>query len=132
MNGNDIELPSNKKFGFFWSIIFILLAIYYYLNSHVILIFIAIFMSITFCLITTLCPERLMPLNKLWMQLGYFLGMIINPFVLGILFFTVFTSLGIIMRIFGRDELHLRMQDKPTYWVNRDVQIRSENFKNQF
>lgn len=132
MNGNDIGLPSNKKFGFFWCVIFLLLAIYYYLNFHVILSFIALSMSITFCLIGVFSPERLMPLNKLWMQLGYFLGMIISPFVLGILFFTVFTPIAIIMRIVGRDELHLRVKCKPTYWVNRDVQIKSENFKNQF
>lgn len=78
-------------------------------------------------------PEALLPLNKAWLRLGLILGSLVNPIVLGVIFFVVITPLGVTMRIFGRDELQLRVVARDTYWNTRnETSIASESFRRQF
>ena len=88
--------------------------------------------SIVFFLITFFKADILRPLNKLWMSFGLFLGMIVSPIVMGAIFFIIFTPIGILMRLFGRDELLLKFKVKPSYWTNRNEDIHSNSFRNQF
>ncbi len=65
-------------------------------------------------------PRRLAPLNWLWMGLGVLLGRIVNPIVMGVVFFLVVTPIALIRRLMGRESLLLRFDPKVgTYWVNR-------------
>jgi hypothetical protein len=36
------------------------------------------------------------------------------------------------MRMSGRDELRLKLNNKPSYWISRSTPIKSESFKQQF
>ena len=57
---------------------------------------------------------------RLWLRLGRALGRVVNPVVLGILFFAVITPTALIARMLGRDPLRLRMdRDAATYWIGR-------------
>ena len=68
------------------------------------------------------------------MQLGLLLGMIINPIVLGIIFFGLFTPMSLLMKLFKRDELRLKLiTDRKSHWKVRDKGDAQTNiFKNQF
>tara|TARA_B100000989_G_scaffold297916_1_gene285253 strand:- start:23922 stop:24122 length:201 start_codon:yes stop_codon:yes gene_type:complete len=66
------------------------------------------------------------------MRFGFLLGIVISPVVLGIIFFGLFSPYGIIMRIFGRDELHLKKIKRKTYWKPRLNELSQTNFKRQF
>jgi hypothetical protein len=79
-------------------------------------------------------PTALGPLNKLWMRLGHWLHHIVNPIILGIVFFAVVTPTGLIRRAFVRDPLHLRFRpDLPSYWRKRPQQtVTPQSMKNQF
>jgi hypothetical protein len=58
--------------------------------------------------------------NRLWLRLGKALSRIVNPVVLGILFFVVITPMALISRLLGRDPLRLGMdRDAATYWIDR-------------
>ena len=131
MKPADIKLPSNKKFGLFFAIIFFILALYFfYFNNHIVsssLLFLSLILFIT----SLLKPNLLLPLNKLWMKLGLFLGMIVNPIVMGILFFGLITPYAIIMRILGRDVLHLKKSNK-SHWIPRSTNLPQTDFKKQF
>ncbi len=85
-----------------------------------------------FLIITIINAKVLLPLNKLWMKFGILIGMIVSPLVLGIIFFGIFTPIAILMRISGRDELHLRFKKKKTYWINRKTLNIFDFFKKQF
>ena len=76
--------------------------------------------------------EALLPLNKLWMQFGLLLGMIVSPIILGLIFFGLFTPIAMLMRISGRDELRLKLTEKASHWISRGEPIKSESFKQQF
>jgi len=130
---NQIILPSNKKFGLFFSFIFFVTAVYlnsigqknlsYYLYSTSFIFFIIAFFK----------PAFLLPLNRIWMYVGFFLGTVISPIIMGFIFFIMFTPLAVLMRIFGRDELKLKPESASSYWKSRvPNKITSKSFKNQF
>ena len=51
-------------------------------------------------------PQLLFIPNKLWFKIGIFLGSIVSPIVMGLIFFLTVTPIGIIMRILGKDILN--------------------------
>ena len=88
--------------------------------------------SIVFFLVTLFKAEILKPLNNLWMGFGLVLGMIVSPIFMGVIFFMIFTPIGILMRLFGRDELLLQFKTKPSYWTKRNNDLQSNSFRRQF
>ena len=128
-----IELPSNIKFGIFFSIIFLFFSWYFYSEKTIKLSYFLIIFSIIFLIITIFNSKILLPLNKLWMKFGLLLGKIVNPIVLGFIFFVLFTSISIFMKLIGRDELNLKIHKKKSNWkINKKVPNYIETFKRQF
>ena len=70
------------------------------------------------------------PLNKIWFKFGIMLGNFISPIVMGIVFFMVVTPTALIMRVFGKNLLGLKRNNKTSYWIERP-EIKSK-MKNQF
>ena len=129
---SEISLPSNKKFGYFFCVLFLITSIYFLYSESQTSGYILITLSIIFFLTTLIKAELLLPLNKIWMRFGLLLGMIISPIVLGIIFFGLFTPYGIIMRIMGRDELRLKQIKTKSNWILRSKTSSQTNFKQQF
>ena len=132
MKFSEIQLPSNRKFGFFFTFVFIIAAAYFFNAANVTWAYVFFKIALIFLLITLIKSDALLPLNKLWMRFGVLLGMIISPILLGIIFFGLFTPIAILMRLSGRDELRLKLSQKVSYWIKRREPIKSESFKNQF
>ena len=128
----DIELPSNRKFGFFFTFVFAAAAAYFYHSSNITWSYIFLTTALVFLLITLIKSDAFLPLNKLWMRFGLLLGMVVSPIVLGIIFFGLFTPIAILMRLSGRDELRLKFAQKVSHWISREELIKSESFKHQF
>ena len=126
-------MPTNKKFGFFFSGVFLIASIYFffYLKINNFGYLFAI-LTVLFFLTSLLKAELLLPLNKLWMKIGILLGVIVSPIVLGIIFFGLIKPYGLIMRIMGRDEMKLKRSKKETYWILRPKNTIQTNFKNQY
>ena len=73
-----------------------------------------------FALVALAAPRVLAPLNRWWMKLGLLLGRIVSPIALGILFYGVFTPIGGLMRLAGKDPLKLRRDPQAaSYWTVR-------------
>lgn len=89
----------------------------------------AVFLFLAYFWIT---PLR--PLNNLWNRLGLLLFHIVNPFVMGVVFFTTIFPVGALMRIFGKDPLRLKLdRDVQSYWQERTPSdAAQQNMKNQF
>ena len=65
------------------------------------------------------------------MRFGVLLGSIVSPIVMGVIYFGVITPIGLIMKIFGKDVLNLKLdKNKTTYWLKKN-KIKSK-MKNQF
>ena len=78
-------------------------------------------------------PALLHPLNRLWMKLGLLLHRIVNPIVMGLLFYGTIWPTGAIMRMRGRDLLRLRREPaSDSYWIARPPGPLPETMKDQF
>ena len=130
---SDINLPSNHKFGFFFTFLFLAAAIYLYSKNLTSYSYCSFGVAFALVSVTLLKPEKLLPLNKLWMKLGILIGFVIAPFVLGIIFFGMFTPIALVMKIYGRDELRLKLKPLKSYWKVCEIDHSpAEGFKNQF
>jgi uncharacterized protein involved in cysteine biosynthesis len=70
------------------------------------------------------------PAYDLWMKFAAVLAWINTRLILIAMFYLVFTPIGLIMRLFGSDQLGLRIEkDKRSYWVKNDKMI---NYERQF
>ena len=126
-------MPSNQKFGFFFSVIFFVFCLYFFFNKHLIVSIAFAGLSGTFVLFAWLRPNILEPLNKAWHLLGVFLGKIVSPLILGMMFFLMITPVAIGMKLAKRDVLFLKKRKTNSYWIDRNPQgPDSESFKNQF
>ena len=86
-----------------------------------------------FLLAAWLKPAVLHPLNRLWMKLGLVLHKIVNPIVMGLLFYGTILPTGLIMRMRGRDLLRLKRQpDADSYWITRTPGPAPESMRDQF
>ncbi len=127
------ETPTNLTFGLFFSGIFFLLSIYFWLNNNFLLLFIFITISLIFLLISLVKVEILTPLNIMWYLIGIFLGKIVSPIILCVLFYGLITPYSLVMRLFGRDELRLKEKNIDSYWIKRiDKTSNSKSFYQQF
>jgi len=124
----NIKLPSNKNFGFVFSIFFLVIALWPVLNENEIRLW-SLLISIIFFILGIINSKFLTPLNKLWFRFGIFLGNFISPIVMAFIFFLVVTPTGLIMKLFGKDILRLK-KNKTTYWINKDSD--DSSMKNQF
>jgi hypothetical protein len=127
------NMPSNNKFGLFFSAVFATIAIYSYFQQFKTFAFATTIVFILFVAITFFAPQLLTPLNRLWYALGILLGQIFSPIVLGAMFFVLITPIALVTRLFGRDELKIKKSFLKSYWVDRlPCGPSSDSFKNQF
>ena len=130
----NLKLPSNRKFGFFFTTVSALLGAYFLKEESNWIAYVMFAITMLFLLATLIKSDALLPLNKLWMQLGLLLGMIVSPIVLGIIFFGLFTPMSLLMKLFKRDELRLKLvADRNSHWKKRNADDAQTNtFKHQF
>ena len=128
---SELELPSNRKFGFFFTFVFVLATAYFYYSSTLLWACTFGAASLIFLFFTLVKADILLPLNKLWMRFGLLLSFIVSPLVLGIIFFGLFMPVAMLMRLSGRDELRLKFSRKASHWIERTDAIESESFKHQ-
>lgn len=107
----------------------------YLIHSGVAWIWVAVCMVLAAAMLSLalVAPGRLTPLNRAWHALGLLLGRVMNPLVLGLLFFLLITPLALLMRLSGRDALKLRKGGAVSHWVPRSPPGPGGNsFNNQF
>ena len=125
----DVKIGSNRSFGVVFSIVFLLISIYPLINNDNVRIW-SLVISLIFLVLGILNSNILSPLNKLWFKFGIFLGKIISPIIMGIIFFLVVTPIGLIMRLIGKDVLNLKYSDNKSYWIEKTGP--KSKMKNQF
>ena len=126
---DEIKISSNKSFGIVFFFVFLLIAIYPLINNQDIRLW-SLTISIVFLILGIFDSKILYPLNKLWFKFGIFLGKIISPLIMGIIFFLVVTPIGLLMRILGKDLLNLKYNNNKSYWIEKDGP--KSKMKNQF
>ena len=126
---SDVKISSNRSFGVVFFVVFLLIALYPVINNEEIRVW-SLIVSLIFLVLGLLNSKILNPLNQIWFKFGVFLGKIISPFIMAIIFFFVVTPIGLMMRTLGKDILNLRYNTKKTYWIEKTGP--KSKMKNQF
>ena len=126
---DDIKISSNRNFGIVFFIVFLAIAFYPLKNSGDARVW-SLVISLIFLILGLLNSKILTPLNNLWFKFGLFLGKIISPAIMGIIFFLVVTPIGFIMRVLGKDLLNLKYNKDKSYWLEKAGP--KSKMKNQF
>ena len=126
---DDIKISSNRSFGIVFFIVFLLIALYPLTYSQEIRVW-SVIISIIFLVLGLFNSKILTPLNKLWFKFGIFLGKIISPIIMGIIFFLVVTPIGLLMRLLRKDLLNLKYNNNKSYWIEKNGP--KSKMKNQF
>ena len=126
---DDVKISSNRSFGIVFFVVFLIIALFPLINDGNIRLW-SLFVSLAFLVLGLLNSKFLSPLNRIWFKFGLFLGKIISPMVMGLIFFFVVTPIGILMRILKKDLLNLKMNNNKSYWIEKSEP--KSKMKNKF
>ena len=126
---SKIEISSNRNFGLVFFVVFLIVALWPLKYEEDIRLW-SLALSLIFFILGVLNSKLLTPLNKLWFKFGIFLGTIISPIIMGIVYFLVVTPTSVFMRLLGKDLLNTKFSSNRSYWIKREKNIGS--MKRQF
>lgn len=94
----------------------------------------ALIVSGVFALPALIFPVVLKPLNIAWMHFGQFMHKIINPVLMGLVFFVAVLPTGLILKLLGKDPMRRKFDPQAeTYWLEREEgSLTKDSFDNQF
>lgn len=110
---------SNRSFGFTFAIVFTIVALWPLVRGRSVRGW-ALIAAAAFLLAALALPRVLAPLSQLWLKFGLFLHACISPIIMGLVFYTTVTPIGLVRRLLGQDPLRLRFDSGAvTYWIER-------------
>ncbi|MBL6932646.1 MAG: hypothetical protein ISR45_06815 [Rhodospirillales bacterium] len=122
--GNDeVKAGSERSFGLVFAVVFIIVALFplFTMSDQDGQMRVWALIVAAFFIVTALTmPRFLAPLNKLWFKFGLLLHKIVNPLIMGFLFFLTVTPIALIMRALGKTPLKLDFdKNADSYWISR-------------
>ncbi len=129
----ELKYSSDRSFGFVFAVFFSLLTIWPLFSGRSPR-WGALALAFLFLATALLFPRALGPLNRLWAKLGLVLQKIMTPLIMGVLFYLLFTPIGVLLRIFGKDPMRKKLEPQSkTYWMGRgESEPKPQTLSNQF
>lgn len=121
LNKKDaVESGSDKSFGLVFAIFFAVIGLWPLLSAQPMRLW-ALAVCVLLMLISYTRPQILAPFNRLWFLFGRLLHKIVNPIVMGLIFYTTVTPIGLIMRLLGKRPIPVKFDpDIQSYWIKRE------------
>ena len=126
---NEIKIPSNRSFGIVFFIVFFLISIYPLINDEGVRLW-SLFIAIIILILGLLNSKLLTVPNKIWLNFGLLLSKYISPIIMFVVFFLLVTPTGIILKIFKKDILNLKFNNRDSYWLPKEKD--QSTMKDQF
>ena len=126
-----MNLKEQKKFGFLFTLIFLLLSVYYKIINNELFIFFIFISSLIFFISIFFTYLLVLP-YKFWMNLAFFLGKFFSPIIIFFQYFILFGITSLVIKIFKNDLINQKIIfKKSTYWQTEDNRY-PENLNDQF
>jgi len=122
-----------KKFGITMGIAFLVITLLVFLKHKSLNLAVSIISVIFFSLAFTF-PVLLKPVYIFWMKLAFVLGWINTRLILLIIFYLIFTPIGLVMRLLGVDLLARKIEkNRETYWIKKEKRnFQPQDYARQF
>ena len=115
----EVKVSSDRSFGIVFTLVFLALGVWVGSGGQFKGWFFFVSAAL-FLVVAIACPFILGPFNRAWAKFGLFLGKVFNPLLLGVVFFLVVTPIAVVLRLLGKDSLHLKSEpDLKSYWIDR-------------
>ena len=126
------EKSDLRKFGITIGILLMIIAgILFWKEKESFQIFLTI--GAVLCVFSVVIPVILKPIYWMWMIFATILGWIMTRVILSILFYVIITPIGLISRLFGKQFLELKWNEKnSTYWNYRSDKLDKRSYEKQF
>ena len=130
---NDVNVGSERTFGIVFAVVFVLIGAFPLIGGHAPRLW-ALGVGVIFLIAAFAFPAALRPFNIVWYRFGMLLHKIVNPLVMGLLFFITVTPIALIMRLVGKDPLNRQFDPNvSSYWVEREPDdLQPETMRRQF
>ncbi len=130
---DEVKAGTERAFGIVFAVVFTLIGLFPLLDGGAVRAW-SLIIAGAFLAAALVRPRLLAPLNRLWFLFGKALHRVVNPLVMGLIFFVAVTPTALIMRLVGKDPLNRRFEPKArTYWIDRHPPgPEPETMKNQF
>ncbi len=127
------ERGSPRGFGIVFAAVFTVIGLWPLMDGEGARVW-ALAAGAAFLILALMRPSLLAPLNRLWLGLGAVLHRIVNPLVMGLMFFAVITPTALLLRLMGKDLLRLRFPPgAKSYWIPRQPPgPEPQSMRNQF
>jgi len=79
-----------------------------------------------------LIPVTLTPVHWLLTKVSHAISKVLNPLILGIVFYLMVTPMGVVMRLFGYDPMRIRHEAENGSYRKTSAQHASEHFERPF
>jgi predicted membrane metal-binding protein len=117
---NEVKIGSDRSFGFVFAAVFVVIASLPLVRGAPVRWW-AVALAAAFALAALAAPSLLRPLNRIWFKFGLALHHIVNPILMGAIFFLAVTPMSLVMRALGKDPLRLKLDRRSaTYWIPRE------------
>jgi hypothetical protein len=115
----ETPMPSLVNFGITFAVVFAVIGFIHVPFGGGMVVW-AVVVSAAFLAVTFTVPRLLAPLNRIWFRFGMLLHKIINPIVMGVIYFGLLVPMALVMRAFGKRFLRLgREPEAESYWIER-------------
>ena len=122
-----------RKFGITIGIILVMIAGFlFWKEKESFQIFLTV--GVILCVLGFTVPVVLKPIYWIWMIFATILGWIMTRVILSLLYYVIFTPIGLISRLFGKQFIELKWdKTDSTYWNYRARDVfEKEKFEKQF
>ena len=117
---DEVKRGSDKSFGLIFAVVFALLGFWLLLSAQRIQLW-PFAICILLVLVSFTRPQILAPFNKLWFRFGRLLHSFVSPIIMGLIFYTTVTPIGLIMRLLGKRPIPLKFNpEAKSYWIKRE------------
>lgn len=126
----EIQIGGEKSFGIVFAVVFSLIGLYPYFSGGTVRTW-ALLVALVLLLLALFAPRALAIPNKLWFRLGLWIGAVVAPVVMALVYFLTVVPVGLIFRLLGKDLLRQKLdQQVDTYWIPREHPVGT--MKDQF
>ena len=124
------NISQEAYFGILLSAILIITAIFF-LEVFSLAFWSVLVTAITLFILACVKPRLFYLPLMLWLKLGAFLGKLVSPLALFVIFIIGFLPTGLLLKLFGKDLMRKEYDSRSTtYWVYRTD--KNVDFKQQF
>lgn len=129
----NLDKTTLKKFGLTMGIAFLLITLLILAKKKYNILPTTLISGIFFTL-SLFMPNFLKPIYIIWMKLAFILSWINTRLILIIIFYLIFTPIGLGIKIFGVDLLDRKVdKNKDSYWKRKEKKIfNASDYERQF